>query len=62
MKMDTKHTKKRRVYTPPDSVKEEFHAIFEDLCDYTGDGLVTDHLLDKINSKHRQRHMKTQAA
>lgn len=67
MKLTTEDTegterKKRRVYNPPDDALTEFDALVEDLMDYTGDGLVTDDLLDKIRSKHRQRHLQNKAA
>lgn len=64
MKLTTENTerKKRRFYDPALPALKEFEAILEDLCEYTGDGLVTDHLLDKITAKHRQRHLKTKAA
>ena len=61
---DTESTERRqrRVYNPPEDALAEFDALVEDLMNYAGDGLVTEDLLDKLNSKHRQRHLQNKAA
>ena len=60
MNLTTEDTqkKKRKTYAPSSIAVKEFDDAIEDLMTYTGDGLVTDHLIDRLNAKHRQRHLK----
>ena len=64
MNLTTENTekKKRKTYAPSSIAVEEFDDAIEDLMTYTGDGLVTDHLIDRLNAKHRQRHLKNLTA